>query len=72
MQWLPEDNVLLLEIMACNMVDEEDSTCMDAATRWWDIVLQEFEYEQETSDNVLNVPFSPVLMSNLTINLNTN
>ena len=62
LQWKAEDNILLLELIACNMRNEDDTNGMDAAIRWWNIILEEFEYEQETVNNVIDAEFSPMLM----------
>ena len=62
LQWTPEDNILLLELIACNMRDEDDTNGMDAAIRWWNIILEEFDYEQETVNNVIEAEFSPMMM----------
>lgn len=66
LQWLPEDNVLLLEVMACNMSSEEDSAGMDAVIVWWNVVLEELAKQRVAKCD--KFAFAPVRMCVYLIN----
>lgn len=66
LQWLPEDNVLLLEVMACNMSSEEDSAGMDAVIVWWNVVLEELGKQRVAKCD--KFAFAPVRMCIYLIN----